>query len=410
MQTRPNRTAPLKHHLKQLGPALVLATVVLGPGSLTLNTIAGSVYGYRLVWVPVTATIFMVLYTWMSARISLVTGQTLFQLTRRKYGPGLARVGGLFGFMAILAFQAGNSAAVGFAANALIDLDVRVWAVLLVLPALAFILLPNLYRKLELIVKIFVGLMIITFVGTLVLVGVRPDAALQGLIPTLPDTEALFLTLGMAATTFSIAAAVYQGYLVREKKWGADDLGADNLDALVGIGVLGGISTIILLTSAGALFGTGISVFTAREMAIQIEPLAGPIGFYLFTLGFFFASFSSLIVNPLIGATLLADGFGLDAAMDGRPVKQWAAVGLGVGLLVVLLFEGSPVELLRVAQAFAVVAFPVLGLLILSIARDRPLMGGHVVRPWVQVLAAIGYLAILGIVLTYLRQIAATLF
>lgn len=38
----------LWQRLKQVGPALVLATVVLGPGSLALSTIAGSVYGYEL--------------------------------------------------------------------------------------------------------------------------------------------------------------------------------------------------------------------------------------------------------------------------------------------------------------------------------------------------------------------------
>ena len=35
-----------------IGLTLVLASVVFGPGSLTLHTLAGSLYGYRLLWVP----------------------------------------------------------------------------------------------------------------------------------------------------------------------------------------------------------------------------------------------------------------------------------------------------------------------------------------------------------------------
>ncbi len=391
--------------LKQIGPALVLAAVVLGPGSLTLSTIAGSLYGYQLLWVPVVATIFMITYTWMAARIGLVTGQTLFQATRSKYGDALAKVGGVFGFLAILAFQAGNNVAVAFAADALLGGGVRLWAAGFFLLALVILFLPNLYDKLELLVKAVVGLMLVAFVGTVFIVGVDPEAALAGLVPSFPDSEAVFLALGMIATTFSIAAAAYQGYLMQEKEWGPEKLSMQGLDTFLGISVLGGISMVVLLTSAGVIYGTGEPIFSVRGMAMQLEPLVGPAAFYLFTIGFFFARLSSLVVNPLIGATLMADGFGQETAMDGRPVKRWATVALAAGLLVVLVFRGSPVELLRVAQGLAIVAFPVLGYLVLAIARDRALMGRYASKTWIHAIAVLGYLIILGIVLNYVRQI-----
>jgi Mn2+/Fe2+ NRAMP family transporter len=404
--TTPGR---VRRFLQNVGPALVLATVVVGPGSLALNTIAGSTYGYALLWVPVAATILMLIYTWSSARIGLVTGKTLFQVTREKFGPNTARMAGLFGYLAVLAFQAGNSAAVGFAAEALFGLDFRLWALIFFAPALGLIFLPNLYEKLELLVRIVVGLMLLTFVGTLILVGVDTSDAVAGLVPSFPDTEAIFLTLGLAATTFSIVAAVYQGYLMREKSWGPEQLESEGLDSFVGIGVLGAISVIVLLTSAGALYGSGEPAFSAQGMAGQLEPLVGPGAFYLFTIGFFFASFSSLVVNPLIGATLLADGLNKDSSMDGRVVKLWTGVAMVAGLAVVLAFEGSPVELLRIAQGFAVIAFPLLGYIVLSVARDRSIMGDHINKNWVQAVAVIGYITILAIVFNYLRQILSAL-
>jgi Mn2+/Fe2+ NRAMP family transporter len=412
MSTEPTSTDRLSltlwQRLKQVGPALVLATVVLGPGTLTLSTIAGSVYGYQLLWVPVVTTVFMITYTWMSARIGLVTGQTLFQVTRRKYGRALAKVGGAFGFLAILAFQAGNTAAIGFAAEALFGGPVRVWAVVFVALALGLLLLPNLYDKVELLVKVVVGLMIVTFVGTVLMVGIDAEQATAGLVPGFPDTEAVFLALGIAATTFSIVAAVYQSYLMQEKKWGPEQLSIQGFESFLGIGILGMIAIIVLLTSAGALYGTGSPTFSAQEMASQLEPLVGPAAFYLFTIGFFFATLSSLVVNPLIGGTLMADGFGQEASMDGRPVKAWTVLALACGLAPVLIFKGSPVELLRIAQGCAVVAFPVLGYLVLSLAGDRDVMGPHANRTWVHGVAIVGYLTILGIVVNYVRQIIET--
>ena len=407
--TPPERLSPtLWQRLKQVGPALVLATVVLGPGTLTLSTIAGSVYGYQLLWVPVVTTVFMITYTWMSARIGLVTGQTLFQVTRRKYGSGLAQVGGTFGFLAILAFQAGNTAAIGFAAEALFGGPVRGWSAAFVALALGLLLLPNLYDKVELLVKVVVGLMIVTFVGTVWMVGIDAEQAAAGLVPGFPDPEAVFLALGIAATTFSIVAAVYQTYLMQEKNWGPEQLSIQGFESFLGIGILGTIAIIVLLTSAGALYGTGNPTFSAQEMASQLAPLVGPAAFYLFTIGFFFATLSSLVVNPLIGGTLMADGFGQEAAMDGRPVKVWTVLALACGLVPVLIFKGSPVELLRIAQGFAVVAFPVLGYLVLSIAGDRDVMGPHANRTWVHGVALVGYLTILGIVVNYIRQIIET--
>ena len=393
--------------LRKLGPALVLATAVLGPGSLTLHTLAGGLYGYRLLWVPVAAMVLMVVYTWLSASLALVTGRTLFDLVRERFGVAASRTGGLAAFLTAAAFQAGNTAGVGFSIDALVGGGVRTWALVFTLLAALLVALPDLYGKLELIVKVIVGVMLLAFVGTLAMVGVRGGEAAAGLLPGFPDRDAVFLTLGMAATTFSVVGAVYQGYLGREKGLGVEDLRGQALDTVLGICVLGGISIVVLLTSAGAIRATGEPILSAQAMAMQLEPLAGPLAFYLFLVGFFFAAFSSQVINPLIGATLLADSFGADPRMDGRPVKLWTALILATGMVPVLLYSGSPVELLRLAQAVAVVALPVLGLFLLVLSRDRRLMGRHAVRGWLSALAVLGYLAVLGVAFNLLRQLLA---
>ncbi|ELY98342.1 Nramp family divalent metal transporter [Natrialba aegyptia] len=397
------------NQLRALGPALVLAAVVVGPGSIALSTIAGSTYGYQLLWVPIATTVFMITYTWMAARIGLVTGETILQVARRRYGSAVATAGGFFGFLAILAFQAGNNAGIGFATNALVGYDIRLWAAIFSLAAIGFLWLPDLYNKVELLVKAVVGVMLLAFVGTLATVGFDIRAGATGIVPTIPDVDAALLALGMAATTFSIAAATYQSYLVHEKDWGIDQLSEKGMDSILGIAVLGLIVTVILLTSASVISGTGEPAFSATDMATQLEPVAGSGAFYLFTFGFFFASLSSLVVNALIGATLLVDGLGLDPSMDGRPVKIWSTVAVVFGLVVVLVFEGDPVELLRIAQAAAVVAFPILGFLILALASSDDVMGSHSNGRFATVLGVVGYLAIVGIVGNYLYEIVSEL-
>ena len=399
-------TTGIGHYVRAIGPALFLAAVVVGPGSIALSTIAGGLYGYSLLWVPVLATVFMIAYVLMAARIALVTGETIFGATRQKYNQTLAFVGGLFGFLTILAFQVGNNAGIGFASEALLGGDVRVWAAAFTLVAIGFIWLPNLYTKIEWLVRIVVGIMLVAFVGTLALVGVNPSAAASGLVPSVPEFDALTLSLGIAATTFSIAAAVYISHLMTEKEWGPDELTRQSGDTIVGIAILGMIAIVIMLTSAGVIYeGEGEPAFSAHEMALQLEPLVGSGAFYLFTLGFFFAALSSLVVNALIGSTLLVDGRGDDPSMDERPVKIWGSIAMFLGLIPVLLFQEDPIEILRLAQALAIVAFPLLAFLVLAISSDRDLMGKHANGPALLAVGIVGYVAVIAFILNYFYEV-----
>ena len=399
-------TNRIANYLRAIGPALFLSAVVVGPGSIALSTIAGSTYGYQLLWVPVIATVFMIAYTLMAARIGLVTGDTLFGATRTKYNGTVAFAGGFFGFLTILAFQVGNNAGIGFASNALVGYDMRIWATLFTLVAIGFVWLPDLYEKIEWLVRIVVGIMLLSFVGTLALVGVDLPAAGAGLIPSIPEFASMLLALGIAATTFSIAAVVYQSHLMHEKEWGPDKLADEAADTIIGIAVLGVLVVVIMLTSASVIFaGEGDPAFSAHEMALQLEPVAGNGAFYLFTVGFFFAALSSLVVNALIGATLFVDGKGDNPSMDGRPVKAWTSVAMCLGLIPVLIFQEDPIEILRVAQALAIVAFPLLAFLVLSIASDEGMMGEHANGPGLKAIGVVGYLAVIGFVLNYLYEV-----
>jgi len=284
-------------------------------------------------------------------------------------------------------------------------LDPRLSALILYFPTMGLIFMPNLYRKLEFLVKLVVGAMVLAFVGTLISVGLDVRLMVSGFVPSFPDGGAVFLALGMAATTFSVAAAAYQSHLMREKDWGEEDINTASLDTLLGIGILGLVSIVVLLTSAGIMHAEGESGFSVAGMANILEPFAGPAAFYLFMFGFFFAAFSSTVVNPLIGATLLVDGLDQNTSMDGKPVKIWTTVAMTAGLIIVLIFGSTPIQVLRVAQALSVVAFPILGFLIFALSRDKKIMGKYATRGWVQVIAVVGYLMLLGIILNNIRQI-----
>ena len=50
----------MKKHLNSLGPAIIVAAVVLGPGSILTASKTGAMFGYSMVWALAIAVILMI--------------------------------------------------------------------------------------------------------------------------------------------------------------------------------------------------------------------------------------------------------------------------------------------------------------------------------------------------------------
>ena len=60
-----------------LGPAFVAAIAYVDPGNVAANVSAGTQFGYLLLWVIVAANVMAGLVQYLSAKLGLVTGQSL---------------------------------------------------------------------------------------------------------------------------------------------------------------------------------------------------------------------------------------------------------------------------------------------------------------------------------------------
>src|SRR5690606_26162305 len=96
-----------------LGPGIITAALVFGPGSLTVTTKLGANHGQELLWVIVIATGLMISFTGMGARIGIATNQSLLQTFKDTWGKWSAVVTGFGIFLVAASFQAGNTIGVG---------------------------------------------------------------------------------------------------------------------------------------------------------------------------------------------------------------------------------------------------------------------------------------------------------
>ena len=382
-----------KKWLRSLGPGIITAALVFGPGSLTLTSKLGSLYGYDLLWVLVVSTLLMMSFTSMGARIGLATNRSLLQTFKAKWGSWASVLAGLGIFFVCASFQAGNSIGAGLSFAETFNSDSGPWIVTISLLAIALLFFKSFYRALEKVMMIMVGLMMVSFIVTLAVAQPNFAEVVVGLKPEVPSGS-LLLIIAMVASSFSIAGAFYQSYLVQAKGWQRSEVADVKRESYTGILVLGLISSMVLLSAGSILHPQGINVNAATDMGKALEPLYGNWATGIFMLGLFGASFSSLIGNATIGGALFADALSLGSDLNSKAVKSLIMLVIIIGAAVAIAFGKLPLELIVFAQGVTVFAVPFIGIGLYLVANDKEIMGELVNRTPAKIAGVVGLLVL----------------
>lgn len=430
------RMSPLARLLRSLGPALIVACVVLGPGSILTASQVGCQYGYDLLWTLAAAGTLMAGAVAAAARVGVGLDASPCAELAQRVGRPAALLAGLCVFGIASCFQFSNNLGVLASIEPLAPLSGGAKAA--VLAALNLLLIAclfgfkRLYAPLEKLMMVMVAMMLAGFAANLWFAQPSPSAALAGLVPGFPPelsgslvprietaadgarrlVDPWFVVQGLAVTTFSIAGAFYQAYLVREKGWNAGQLRAGLVDVFAGMLVLVGITMLIMCTSAAVLHGRvePQSLRSAADVARQLEPLFGASAKWLFCLGIFAGAFSSFLVNSMIGGALLADGLGCDARIDSRATKWGTTAVLLIGMTVALATdEASRVPLIIFAQGMTVLGGPVLAWALWTLLEAVRREGRLAVPGWIRGLTLAGGLVVLALAVRTAWRVALSL-
>ena len=202
-QGKPKKT--LMERIKAAGPAAIITSAFIGPGTITTSTNAGVNFGYALLWAVVFSGISLVIIMNMASRIAIVGNKNIMDaatdlMPHSKVWKWL--VLGMMTLVVVLTgfgFEAGNLIGATTGLNDIIGIGN--WASALIMGgiSLAFIIFST-PTIVEQIMKGFVALMGIVFFVTALLV--RPDIMeiLRGLIPIIPD-GAMVTTIALIGTT-----------------------------------------------------------------------------------------------------------------------------------------------------------------------------------------------------------------
>lgn len=394
---------PTRPWYRRIGPGLITACVVIGPGSIMTSSKIGANDQYSMLWVVVASVAFMLLFMTLGAKLGVVAGEAPGDLIRRKAGKWLAVLVGLGVFFISAAFQSGNNIGVAAAFEAFIDSKPLVTSLIVLFNGLAIGFLfafQDTYKMLERLMATFVAIMLISFAINLFRLKPDPVALAQGFIPSLGKTNDMLTILGLIGTTFVITAAFYQAYLVRQKGWRLDDLRSGMLDARIGSVIMFLITVMLMSTAAAGLYtGQPVELKDPVAVATSLQTTFGSTAKIIFCVGLFSAAYSSFLVNSMIGGFMASDGLGMgsDPAQSGPKLMTTLALltGMMVGIAVVQFgFDRTPTII--AAQAVTVVAAPLVAGVLLWLTSSRDVMGAHVNGPLTTALGLLGLVTLIA--------------
>jgi len=368
--------------LKNSGPGALVAAAFIGPGTVTVCTIAGVRFGYDLLWAMVLSTIATIVLQEMSARIGIITQKGLADVIRQELTQPLIKGIVLTLIMAAIvignaAYEAGNISGGRLGLETLLaESNPGASRLLsLLIGAAAFVLLYiGSYKVLERALVSLVVLMSLAFVTTAIIT--RPDlsAMFKGMfVPSLSDAS-LLTVVGLIGTTVVPYNLFLHASLVKEKWKHQADLHHARKDTVIAV-TLGGLVSIAIIISAAA--ANTDTIASAADLARGLEPLFGSFARYFLSIGLFAAGITSAITAPLAAAYVANGCLGWDGNLKSWNFRIVWMLVLTLGVVFSSLGI-SPIEIIQFAQIANGIALPIVVGIILWIMNRKAVLGAHV--------------------------------
>lgn len=362
---------------KLVGPGIVVAVTGVGAGDLVATLVAGSRFGYALLWAAVLGCVLKIALAEATGRYHLATGNTILD-GWRSLGPWTSWYFGIYvllwGF--VYGGTAMSSTALPLAVLFPNVLPFWAWGALVGVLGALFVIF-NRYAVFEAVMKIFVGVMFVVVVGLAALVAPNIGAMLGGLVPRLPEGSAIY-TLGLIGGVGGTITLAAYGYWVNAKGWRTPAwMGVMRFDNHAAYILTGIFVVAMLIVGAELLYSAQIALSGGDRGLLDLGAVLadrfGPNVAVIFLIGFFATTFSSLL-GVWHGVSMLFADFVRNlrgAAADTRGLEGTAAFRFFVLWLtfppMLLLFLGQPFALVIAYGAFGAFFMPFLALTLMAL-------------------------------------------
>jgi len=390
-----------------LGPGIITGSVDNDVGGITTYSVAGAIFGYKLIWTLIPAFVVLFVTQEMNARMGIVTGKGLADLIRENAGVKVT----FFIFIFLLGADILNTTTEfsGVAGSMQIFGISKYISVPLVAFGVWFLVVKGTYRIAERIFLLFSACLLVYIVAALL---GKPDWSKIGNSIIKPDIESNFLyistVIGLVGTTIAPWMQFYMQSAVIEKRLKIKDLKFSVLDVLIGSIATVAVAFFIIIACASTLNVSGKQINDASDAAAALAPLAGALASQVFAFGLFVASIFASVILPVATAFYVCEAFGFEAGIDKKwdeaPQFYWLYTIIIAVSVIIILMPNAPLILISLwSQRINGILLPVVLICMVLIINKKEVMGEYVNKPisniisWVTIVILIALSVILVI-------------
>jgi NRAMP (natural resistance-associated macrophage protein)-like metal ion transporter len=397
--------------LAVIGPGIITSNVDNDPGGITTYSLAGSHYGYGLMWMMIPILIALVVIQEMCVRMAIVTGKGLADLIRENFGIKLTfymlvalLVTNMFNTMSEFAGVAAGAEILGLSRYIMVPIGAL---------AIALLVLRGNYRFVERVFLVACLFYVTYIISAFMSKPAWGEIAKATVVPHVEYSSGfILLAIGLVGTTIAPWMQFYIQASTVEKAIKKEELTYARIDVVVGSIMAVAVAAFIIITCASTLFKAGVKVESAAEAAQALAPLAGRHAETLFALGLLAAGLFSSGILPLSTSYHVCEGMGWPAGVNHRygEAKQfyWLYAGIIVVGAIPILIPGMPLmKVMYFSQVCNGVLLPFVLLMMLRMVNDKNLMGEHTNGI---VLNVISYLTVVLVIMMTLASVVVPLF
>jgi len=367
--------------LSILGPGIVTGSVDNDAGGITTYSVAGALFGYKLLWTLIPSFIVLAVVQEMNARMGIVTGKGLADLIRENFGVKVT----FFIFLGLIVADIGNTATefAGVAGSMDIFGVTKYISVPLVAIGVWILVVKGNYKISERIFLLF-SFCLLSYVVSALLA--KPDWAQIGnaiVRPTMHFTsQYLSMVLGIIGTTIAPWMQFYMQSAVMEKGVKIEEYKYVIWDVIIGCVATVVVAFFIIVACAATLHVNGVVINEAKDAAISLKPFAGAFASQLFAFGLFVASVFSATILPLATAFYVCEAFGFEAGINKRlnEAPQFYALFAGIILVSagIILIPNAPLIAITIwSQVLNAMLLPVVLVSMILMVNNKRLMGSY---------------------------------
>jgi len=369
--------------LAVLGPGIITGSVDNDPGGITTYSVAGAMYGYKLLWTLIPAFIVLFVVQEMNARMGIVTGKGLADLIRENAGVKIT----FFLFVGLLLADILNTTTefAGVAGSMQIFGVNKYLSVPLVAIAVWFLVVKGTYKIAERIFLVF-SVALLSYVISAIMG--HPNWGEVGSAIIKPEMHLDFnyvsTIIGIIGTTIAPWMQFYMQSAVIEKKLTIDDYKYTKWDVIVGCIATIAVAFFIMVACASTLYlnGKGTEITDASVAATALKPFAGALASQVFAFGLFVAAIFSATILPVATAFYVCEAFGFEAGINKKwkeaPQFYWlytSIIVIGAGII---LIPNTPlIQISLWSQRINGILLPVVLICMMLLINNKEVMGDY---------------------------------